>query len=54
MNDINTQDAGAGTPDAMIDASCRVPLLALFGGAALWLVVGLALALVASLNFHMP
>jgi len=54
MNDINTQDAGAGTPDAMIDASCRVPLLALFGGAALWLVVGLTLALVASLNFHMP
>ncbi|MGO8766431.1 MAG: cbb3-type cytochrome c oxidase subunit I [Limisphaerales bacterium] len=37
-----------------IDASCRVPLLALFGGAALWLVVGLALALLASLNFHMP
>ena len=37
----------------LIDASCRVPLLALFGGAALWLVVGLVLALIASLNFHM-
>jgi cytochrome c oxidase cbb3-type subunit 1 len=37
-----------------IDASCRVPLLVLFGGAALWLVVGLALALLASLTFHMP
>lgn len=37
-----------------IDASCRVPLLALFGGAALWLVVGLLLALVASLTFHVP
>ena len=37
-----------------IDASCRVPLLALFGGAALWLVVGLVFALIASLNFHMP
>jgi cytochrome c oxidase cbb3-type subunit 1 len=37
-----------------IDASCRVPLLALFGGAALWLVAGLALALVASLAFHNP
>ncbi|MGA2030338.1 MAG: cbb3-type cytochrome c oxidase subunit I, partial [Verrucomicrobiota bacterium] len=37
-----------------IDASCRVPLLALFGGAALWLVVGLLLALIASLSFHMP
>jgi cytochrome c oxidase cbb3-type subunit 1 len=39
---------------AKIDASCRVPLLALFGGAALWLVLGLALALVASLTFHAP
>ncbi|HUB86909.1 MAG TPA: cbb3-type cytochrome c oxidase subunit I [Verrucomicrobiae bacterium] len=40
--------------DSAIDASCRVPLLALFGGAALWLVVGLALAIVASLTFHKP
>src|SRR5665213_2301954 len=39
---------------AEIDASCRVPLLALFGGAALWLVAGLAFALVASLTFHAP
>jgi cytochrome c oxidase cbb3-type subunit I len=37
-----------------IDASCRVPLLALFGGAALWLVVGLLLSLIASLTFHAP
>jgi len=37
-----------------IDASCRVPLLVLFGGAALWLVVGSLLALLASLTFHMP
>lgn len=37
-----------------IDASCRVPLLALLGGAVVWLIVGLALALVASLVFHMP
>jgi cytochrome c oxidase cbb3-type subunit 1 len=37
-----------------IDASCRVPLLVLFGGAALWLVVGSVLALIASLTFHMP
>jgi len=37
-----------------IDASCRVPLLPLFGGAALWLVVGLALSIVASLTFHKP
>ena len=40
--------------NAKIDASCRVPLLALFGGAALWLVVGLLLALLASLTFHAP
>ena len=40
--------------DPAIDASCRVPLLASFGGAAWWLVVGLALAMLASLNFHMP
>jgi cytochrome c oxidase cbb3-type subunit 1 len=37
-----------------IDTSCRVPLLVLFGGAALWLVVGSMLALIASLTFHMP
>ena len=37
-----------------IDASCRVPLLVLFGGAAVWLVVSSLLALVASLTFHMP
>ena len=36
---------------AKIDASCRVPLLALFGGAALWLVLGLAFAIIASLTF---
>jgi cytochrome c oxidase cbb3-type subunit 1 len=45
MNDISQQK---------IDASCRVPLLALFGGAALWLVVGLLLAVIASLTFHKP
>ena len=37
-----------------IDASLRVPLLALFGGAALWLVVGLVLGLIAGLKFHAP
>jgi cytochrome c oxidase cbb3-type subunit 1 len=45
MNEISRQ---------RIDASCRVPLLALFGGAALWLVVGLMLAVIASLTFHKP
>lgn len=37
-----------------IDASCRVPLLVLFGVAAVWLILGLALAIVASLVFHKP
>lgn len=37
-----------------VDASCRVPLLALFGGAVLWLVLGLALEIIASLTFHNP
>jgi cytochrome c oxidase cbb3-type subunit 1 len=37
-----------------IDASCRVPLLALFGGAALWLVLGLVLGITAMLSFHKP
>ncbi|HUA38476.1 MAG TPA: cbb3-type cytochrome c oxidase subunit I [Candidatus Sulfopaludibacter sp.] len=37
-----------------IDRSCCVPLLALFGGAALWLVVSSALGLMASIKFHAP
>ena len=37
-----------------IDRSCCVPLLALFGGAALWLVVGSVLAMIASIKFHAP
>src|SRR5208282_2413614 len=39
---------------AEIDGSCRVPLLALFGGAALWLVLGLALGIAAVMTFHKP
>jgi cytochrome c oxidase cbb3-type subunit 1 len=31
-----------------------VPLLALFGGAALWLIVGSVLAMIASIKFHAP
>ena len=51
---MKTPDARAEIPASKIDASCRVPLLALFGGAALWLVVGLALSLVAIMTFHKP
>ncbi len=37
-----------------LEASLRVPLLALFGGAAVWLVVGLGLGLIAGIKFHAP
>jgi cytochrome c oxidase cbb3-type subunit 1 len=37
-----------------IDASCRLPLLTLFSGAALWLLFGAVGAMLASMNFHNP
>jgi len=37
-----------------IDSSCRLPLFALFGGAAVWLALGSVLGLLASLKFHAP
>lgn len=37
-----------------IDASCRLPLLALFSGAALWLLVAAVAAVLASMSFHKP
>ena len=39
---------------ADIDASCRLPLVVLFLCAAVWLVIGSAFALMASLKFHAP
>ncbi len=51
---VNEKSNGDCVSPSQIDASCRVPSLALFGGAALWLVVGLALALIASIKFHQP
>jgi len=50
MNNDTTKTIGADE----IDVSCRVPLLALFGGAALWLVLGLLLGLAAAMSFHAP
>jgi cytochrome c oxidase cbb3-type subunit I len=50
MNPTETKKFSASE----IDASCRVPLLALFGGAALWLVAGLAMSLIAIMVFHKP
>jgi cytochrome c oxidase cbb3-type subunit I len=37
-----------------IDASCRLPLLTLFSGAALWLVLAAVGAMLASMSFHRP
>ena len=42
------------SPTGSVDASLRVPLLALFGGAAFWLVAGSVLAMIASIKFHAP
>ena len=41
-------------PAPEIDASCKLPLLALLVGASVWLVVGTVLALIGSLKFHLP
>src|SRR5437867_8648153 len=48
--------APAVTPatSAEIDASCRAPVLVLFAGAALWLLVASAFGLIASLKIHAP
>lgn len=37
-----------------IDASCRLPLFGLFGGAAVWLALSSVFGLIASLKFHAP
>ena len=39
---------------ADVNASCRLPVLTLFAGAAFWLVVGAGFALIASIKFHAP
>ena len=49
-NETNHPTAGP----VEIDASCRVPLLALLVGASVWLVVGTVFALIASIKFHAP
>jgi cytochrome c oxidase cbb3-type subunit 1 len=54
MNEIKTPDARAETSDPKVDASLRLPLLSLFGGAAFWLVAGSVLAMIASIKFHAP
>lgn len=46
--------ATSPTPTQQIDASCRLPLFALFGGAAVWLALSSVFGLIASLKFHAP
>jgi cytochrome c oxidase cbb3-type subunit 1 len=50
---MNLNDNKIST-EAEINASLRVSMLALFGGAALWLIVGLVLGIAAALTFHQP
>jgi cytochrome c oxidase cbb3-type subunit 1 len=53
----STGAQGAACPpiaSADIDASCRLPLVVLFLCAAVWLAIGSAFALIASLKFHVP
>jgi cytochrome c oxidase cbb3-type subunit 1 len=44
----------ATTSTSRIDASCRLPLFTLFGGAAAWLALSSLFSLIASLKFHSP
>ena len=47
-------DAVDAVPVAEIDASCRAPVLLLFLGAAIWLLIGSVLGMMATLKFHQP
>jgi cytochrome c oxidase cbb3-type subunit 1 len=46
--------APSSTTPQQIDASCRLPLFALFGGAAFWLALSSVFGLIASIKFHGP
>ena len=46
--------ATSPTSPNRIDASCRLPLFTLFGGAALWLVLSSVFGFAASMTFHKP
>ena len=51
---MNPNERNTAACSKEVDATCRVPLLALLGGATFWLVLGLVLGLVAMLSFHKP
>lgn len=46
--------ATSPTSPSKIDSSCRLPLFALFGGAAVWLALSSVFGIIASLTFHKP
>lgn len=46
--------AGPVASPVQIDGSCRLPLLVLFVSGAVWLLIGSALGLIASIRFHSP
>src|SRR6188508_2920393 len=46
--------ATSNTSPQQIDSSCRLPLFALFGGAAVWLTLSSVFGLIASIKFHLP
>jgi cytochrome c oxidase cbb3-type subunit 1 len=46
--------ATSTTSQQHIDSSCRLPLFALFGGAAVWLALSSVFGLIASIKFHSP
>lgn len=45
---------GSSPSQSEIDASCRMPLVSLFAGAAIWLLVAAVAAVIATLSFHKP
>jgi cytochrome c oxidase cbb3-type subunit I len=51
--DTGVAAAVAATPE-QIDASSRVPFLVLFLSSAVWVLIGSALTLIASIQFHAP
>jgi cytochrome c oxidase cbb3-type subunit 1 len=51
---LSRMTASSPTSPERIDASCRLPLFVLFGGAAFWLVLSSLFGLAASLTFHKP
>jgi len=55
-NSSSLEAAGAaiGDPVAEVEASSRLPVLAMFGAGAFWLVISSVLGLISSIKFHSP